>query len=207
MTTADDVIFLVKKIAASDIKELGSDTTQNTYLLKYITRALKELAHIAYRDKVSDVLNITTDGYQTFLTGASPITDMYSPLRILDPNGRDTVKRTSYAAPTGWWRESGSSQIHTKGFSGNYTLHYIAYPADVTAVGNEVQFPDSGIMGLVFWTCGIVKESANGYEEANQMYQRAKERLRLSIAANDYGRGKSSGGWVPSLNDVDIIFK
>jgi hypothetical protein len=206
MTTADDVIFMVKKMAASDIRELGnSDSQQNTYLLAYITRALKELAHIAYISKESDVLNITQDGYQTFLQDGNPV-DMYAPLRILDQNGRPVEKRTAFDGPKGWWRESASTKIHTKGMNGNYTLHYIAYPKSVQSTTDMVEFPDAGIMGLVFWTCGIIKESANGYQEAQVMYDRAKERLKVAIAANDYGRGKSTGGWVPSLNDVGMIY-
>lgn len=206
MTTAGDVIFLVKKMAVSDIRELGlSESQQNTYLLAYITRALKELAHVAYITAESDVLTISSDGYQQFMKNGQPV-DMYSPLRLMDNSGKPVEKRTAFDAPRGWWRESASSLIHTKGLSGDYVLHYITYPKSVQSENDVVEFPDAGIMGLVFWVCGIVKESANGYQEAQVMYDRAKERLRIAIAANDYGRGKSSGGWVPSLNDVGLIY-
>jgi len=206
MTTAGDVIFLVKKMAASDIRELGlSDQQQNTYLLAYITRALKELAHIAYIAEESDVLTISSDGYQQFLKNGNPI-DMYSPLRLLDSSGRPIEKRTAFDAPRGWWRESASTLIHTRGITGDFVLHYTAYPKAVQSENDVVEFPDAGIMGLAFWVCGIVKETANGYQEAQAMYDRAKERLRVVIAANDYGRGKSTGGWVPSLNDVGLIY-
>lgn len=207
MSTAGDVITLVQQMCANDIQEIGEGTAQQTYLITVINRATKELAHLAYRTKISDVLNITTDGYQSFLTGAVAITDLYSPLRILDPNGTETVKRTSYSAPKGWWRESDAAQIHTKSMTGNHTLHYVSYPKAAADTNSALDFPEAGFMGLAFWCCGIVKESRNAYDESNAMYSRAKERLKVLVLANIAARGTSSGGYVPSTNDVDSSFK
>lgn len=206
--TADDLFFLVKKMAASDIKELGStDALQNTYLFKYATRALKELAHVAYRTRISDALNIASDGDQTFLQGTQPITNLYAPLRILNASGTSVQKRTAYEAPQGWWKESSGNTVNTKGMMGSHTLHYVYYPADVTATADVVDFPDAGMMGLAFWVCGIIKESANGYEEADIMYKRGRDRLKVAVQSNIDGRGVSSGGWVPSIATIDTVFK
>jgi hypothetical protein len=207
MATAGDVITLVKTMNAMDMEELGTDAQQTDKLIIFLNRALKELAHLAYRTKVSDVLNIETDGYKTFQRGSVDITDLYAPLRILDPTGRDTNKRTSYAAPTGWWRESDAQQIHCKGMSGNHTLVYVAYPTAVTTTSSPLDFPEAGMMALAFWVIGIAKESRNAYEESNAMYARARERLKVLVLANEAARGVSSGGYVPSINDVDRAFK
>lgn len=208
MSTAGDVMTLVQQICAMDIAEIGNDSAgQQAFLVTVINRATKELAHLAYRTKVSDALNITLDGYQTFLASATAITDMYSPMRILDPSGNETVRRTSYSAPKGWWKESDAAQIHTKGLIGSHTLHYVAYPAAVSSSTSPLDFPEAGVMGLVFWCSGIVKESRNAYDEAGSMYLKGKERLKVLVLANVAARGYSSGGYVPSVNEVDTSFK
>lgn len=207
MATAGDIITLVKTMNAMDNEELGTDSQQTDKYLIFLNRALKELAHLAYRTRESDVLNITTNGYQTFYKDSVEITDMYAPLRILGPNGSDVVKRTSYAAPTGWYRESDGQQIHTKQMTGNHTLIYIGYPLPVTDTNSPLDFPDAGVMALAFWVIGIAKESRNAFDESNAMYQRARERLKITVLANEAARGVSSGGFVPSINDVDRAFK
>lgn len=208
MAVAGDVITLAKTMNAMDGEELGTDSQQTDKYLIFLNRALKELAHLAYRTTQSGVLNITSDGFQTFKTeGGSDITDMYAPLRILSPTGQDTVKRTSYAAPQGWWRESDGQPIHTKSMTGNHTLIYVRYPNAVTDTNSPVDFPEAGIMSLVFWIIGIAKESRNAFDESQVMYQRARERLKITVLANTAGRGTSSGGFVPSVADVDAHFK
>lgn len=208
MATAGDVMTMVQQMCAMDIAEIGNDAAgQQAFLVTVINRATKELAHLAYRTKVSDPLNIVADGYQTFQVNGAPITDLYGPLRILNPSGTETVKRSSYSGPQGWWRESDAAQIHTKGLSGNHTLHYVAYPANVSNSVSALDFPEAGLMGLVFWCSGIVKESRNAYDEAAAMYSKGKERLKILVLSNIAARGTSSGGYVPSTNDVDTSFK
>lgn len=207
MATAGDVITLAKTMNAMDNEELGTDSQQTDKYIIFLNRALKELAHIAYRTRQSDVLNITSDGYKTFQKDSTDINDLYAPLRILDPTGKDTVKRTSYAAPTGWWRESDGQQIHVKSMSGNHTLIYVGYPLTVTDSNSPLDFPEAGVMGLTFWVIGIAKESRNAFEESSAMYARARERLKITVLANEAARGVSSGGFVPSINDVDRAFK
>lgn len=208
MATAGDVITLVKNMNAMDNEELGTDSQQTSKYIIFINRALKELAHLAYRTRQSGALNITGDGFQTFKTESGvDITDMYAPLRILSPSGMDTVRRTSFAAPTGWWRESDGQPIHTKQLTGNHTLIYVGYPLSVTDTNSPLDFPEAGVMGLAFWVIGIAKEARNAFEESAAMYQRARDRFKIIVQANIAARGTSSGGFVPSINDVDTAFK
>lgn len=207
MATAGDIMTLVQQMRANDIQEIGTDSTaQQAYLVTVINAALKELVHIAYRTRVSDALAISSDGYKTFQYSSADITDLYSPLRILDSNNRAVAKRTSWEAPTGWWRESDGQQIHMKGLTaGNYTLHYVRYPTPVVNSGTTLDFPDAGIMALTFWCSGIVLESRNAYDEAQAMYNRAKERFGIPVLASEAARGYSSGGYVPSFDFVKKI--
>jgi len=207
MATAGDVITLAKTMNAMDNEELGNDTQQTQSYLLFINRALKELAHLAYRTRVSDPLTITEDGFQTFKRNNTDITDMYSPLRILDSNGRLVNKRSSFDIGTGWWRESDAQAIHTKGLSGDYTLHYVGYPAAVTETNSVLDFPEAGIMGLTFWVIGIAKESRNAFDESEAMYARARERFKVLVLANQAARGVTPSGYVPSIEDVDRGFK
>lgn len=208
MSTAGDVVTLIRTMGAMELEELGTTTeTQNNALIVFINAALKELVHLAYRARVSDVLNITADGYQTFKRNSTDIADLYSPLRILDSTGRPILKRTAFDAPTGWWREADSQPLHTKNVTGNHTLHYIAYPTPCTDTNSTLDFPDAGLMGLAFWVCGLVKESRDAYEESQAMYNKANNRLKVLALANEAGRGTSSSGYVPSLNDIDRAFK
>lgn len=209
MTTASDLITPITKYVASYIEELGSTSaTQNVLLFSYITLALKKLAHVAYKSRTSSVLSITADGDQTFLIGGAAITDLYSPLRILDSTNKEIVKRTSYSAPTGWYRESYNSSIHTKNMTGNHTLMYIAYPADVTATGDTIDFPPAGNMGLIYYVCAMIVESLpNAKDQATHFYTLANMHLKIAVQANIDGRGVSTGGWVPSLNTIDLMFK
>jgi hypothetical protein len=202
MATAGDVMTLVQQMRANDIAEIGDDSTaQQAYLVTVINAALKELAHIAYRTRISDALAISADGDVTFKYSSSAITDLYSPLRILDGNSKALAKRTSYEAPTGWWRESDSTAFNIKGVtSGSYRLHYVRYPSPVTGSGSTLDFPEAGIMTLAFWCSGIVLESRNAYDEANAMYARAEKRFGIPVLANEAARGYSSGGYVPSYD-------
>ncbi len=208
MATAGDVITMAKSMNAMDNEEVGStDAAQTANYVIFINRALKELVHLAYRTRISDTLNITTDGDQTFKKDSANITDLYSPLRIiLDSTGRPVNKRTAYDAPAGWWRESDNQSINTKSMTGNHKLHYVGYPLPVTDSNSTLDFPDAGLMALTFWVIGIAKESRNAYEESRAMYKRANERLKILVLANEAARGYSSSGYVPAVNDVDRIF-
>lgn len=207
--TADKVITPVKQYVASFLEELGSTSdAQNTYLFNYISLTLWKLAHIAYQPKYSDVLNITADGYQTFKLSAVDITDFYAPLRILNASGQEVQWRTSYSAPTGWYKESASVRIHTKNLTGNHTLHYLDYPAEVTATTSVIDFPKAGLMGLIYYvSAGVLESLPNAKELSDHFYRLAEKDLKIAVLANTDARGKSSGGFVPSPFTVDQFFK
>lgn len=189
-----------------DIAELGeNESIQNTYIFDYMSRALQEMASICYVVKESDPLTVNEDGYVTFKRLGSPIDDLYEPLRIVDSN-REIPKRTAFMATTGWWRDSANSDFHFKGLNGTYTLHYKAYPTEITSKDQMLEFPPSGYMVLVYYTCGLIRESKNFIDESQVMYARAKERMKIIVKANIDGRGVQ-GGSVPSVNDVDLYFK
>lgn len=208
MSTAGDVITLAKIMNAMDNEEIGtSSAAQDAAYIIFLNRALKELAHLAYRSRVSDSLNLTTDGYKTFQKDSADITDLYSPLRIMnDTTNKPISKRTAWDAPTGWWRESDSQSIHTKSMTGLHTLHYIGYPTAVVNNDSPLDFPDAGMMGLAFWVIGIAKESRNAFADSNAMYKRAQERLKILALANEAARGYSTNGYVPAVDDVGRVF-
>lgn len=217
MVTTDDLLPTIKKLAASYLEEVGStDTDQNFYIFQFLTNALRKLANIAYVMKISDTKFIEDDDFVTFQKSSEDITNMYAPLRILDPNGRELTKRTSFVDSKGWWRESANTQIDIKGFTlasqplsaGNYTLHYLAYPATISSSSSPVEFPDAGTMGLCYYTAALIVEAFadDGKTIANHFYQKAKGHLRIAVKANIDGRGHSSSGFIPSMNDVDFAF-
>jgi hypothetical protein len=210
--TAQDLITPISKYVTSFIEEIGSNTAaQNVYLLTYISLALRKLANVAYQAKYSDALNLSADGDATFIQGGLAL-DFYAVLRIIKPDGRSLTRRTSYEAPMGWWRESANMPFNIIGFAatsplaaGNYQLHYLKYPAKVTAVGDTVEFPESAIMGLIYYTCAMVLESHPTLKDQTAyFYGLAKAQLKVAVLANMDARG--SGGFVPSASVVDQYF-
>lgn len=205
--TAGQLATVIKKMCAMDVAELGDvDSTQNTYIYDYMSRALKELTSLAYVVRITDGLNITSDGFITFSLAGSVITDLYEPIRIVDTNGNEVLKRAFFTASKGWWRESANSQFHVKGLNGNYVLHYKAYPTEISTDTQIPEFPESGYMVLCYYTSGMIKESKNYYEESQAMYAKAKERMKLLVKANEDGRG-TMGGKPPMVSDIDLYFK
>lgn len=209
--TAGDLLPTIKKLVASYLEEIGStDEAQAVYLFPYLNHALRKLANIAYVMKISDPLSISSDGFVTFNLNTQPITNLYAPLRILEPSGTKEVrKRTSFVDTNGWWRESANTQIHVKGLaSGLYTLHYIAYPATVATNNSPIEFPDSGTMGLCYYVAALIVESLpNAKDLATHYYSLAERDMKIAVQGNVDARGHSSGGYVPSLNLVDTVFK
>lgn len=216
MLIASDLVPMIKGLAASYLEEIGDEEgVQNSFIFQYLTHALRRLAHIAYQEKDSDALYISSDDYHIFQIGGSDIADMYAPLRILDPNGRDMQKRVSFADTRGWWREATNTKIHIKGYAlatnplpqGNHILQYLAYPATVASLESPVQFPDAGSMGLCYYVAGLILESRPSAKDLVMHYMAlSKTHLNIAMQANIDGRGTSSGGFVPSLAMVDLVF-
>lgn len=216
MIYASDLVPTIKKLAESYLEEIGDeDGVQNSFIFQYLNQGLRRLAHLAYQQKDSDALYISSDDYHIFTIGGSPITNMYAPLRILDPQGRDMQKRVSFADTRGWWREATNTNIHIKGYAlatnplpaGNHILQYLAYPAPVISLQSAVQFPDSGSMGLCYYVAGLILESRPTAKDlVNHYYGLADGYWDIVILANTMGRGTSSGGPVPSQNDAKYFY-
>ncbi|MEK3838650.1 hypothetical protein [Paenibacillus sp. FSL R7-0128] len=216
MIYASDLVSTIKQLAQSYLEEIGDEeNVQNAYIFQFMNQALRKLAHIAYQQKNSDALYISSDDYAVFQIGGTDISDIYSPLRILDPNGRDMQKRVSFADTRGWWREATNTPIHIKGFAlvtnplpaGNHILQYLAYPAPVAALTSPVQFPDAGSMGLCYYVAGLILESRPTAKDLVMHYMNLSQtHLKIAVQANIDGRGTSSGGYVPSINTVDVAF-
>lgn len=212
MLTAANVVPTIKKLVESYLEEAGStDLEQNETIFMYLTQALRKLAHLAYYEKTSDALYISSDGDAIFQRSAADITDMYAPLRILDPQGRETQKRVSYADTRGWWRDAANLNINLKGFAlatnplpaGEYTLHYLAYPASINSLNSTINFPDAGSMGLCYYTAAMIYESLPTAKDlVNHYYGLADGNWEVAALANSMGRGISSGGPVPSTADA-----
>lgn len=213
----NDLLPTIKTLARSYLDEIGpNEESRDMYIRAYINNALRKLASLAYVYRESDPLLLNADGYVTFQRNAQPITDLYAPLRILDPFGQETEKRTSTAASKGWWRESSNTQLHMRGFTlssrplpaGNYTLHYIAYPALISSNTSIVEFPDAGQMGLCYYAAGLIVESLEDEQKPLPLYHfaKAQEHLKIAVQANIDARGHGSGGFVPSQNIVDTVF-
>ncbi|WP_138752761.1 hypothetical protein [Paenibacillus sinopodophylli] len=209
MITADDLLPTIKKLSASFIEEIGgTDTAQNSFIFIYLNNALRKLAKIAYVMKISDPLTVSLDGFVTFKSGTQDISSLYAPLRIINPSGSETAKRTSFVdTKIGWWRESSNTQIHVRGMVGDYTLHYLTYPAQVVQTSSAIEFPDAGSMGLAYYTVALIVESLpNSKSLSVHFYTLAQQHLKIATQANIDARGHSSGGFIPSLNDVDMAF-
>lgn len=209
LITADDLIPTIKQITVSFLEEIGSTgSQQNQFIFIYLNQALRKLANIAYVMKISDPLTISGNGDVTFQLNSQPITNMYAPLRIMDSNGKETAKRTAYAdTKAGWWRESSNTALNVKGLTGSYTLHYIAYPAQLAQTTSVIEFPDAGSMGLAYYTAAMIVESLpNAKDLVAHYYSLAQQHLKIAVQATIDARGHSSGGYVPSLNTVDTAF-
>lgn len=221
MLKASNLVPMIKKLAESFLEEIGDEeTVQNSNIFDYMTHALRRLASIAYQEKISDALYLSTDDYAIFQIGGVDITDMYAPLRLLEPvqgniKDRELQKRVSFSDTRGWWRDSANTQIHVKGFAlatnptpqGSYTLHYLKYPAPIASLESAVEFPDAGSMGLCYFVAALILESRPTAKDlATHYYNLADAHLNVAQQANIDGRGQSSGGYVPSLITVGNVF-
>ncbi|OMD69190.1 hypothetical protein BSK48_17085 [Paenibacillus odorifer] len=216
MLTAGDLVPTIKKLAESFLEEIGDeDNVQNSFIFQYLNQGLRRLVHLAYQQKDSDALYISSDGLQIFTVGGAPITNMYSPLRILDPQGRDMQKRVSYADTRGWWREATNTNITIKGYAlatnplpqGEHILQYLAYPSTVSSLQSRVEFPDAGSMGLCYYVAGLILESRPTAKDlVNHYYGLADGYWDIVLLANTAGRGVSSGGMVPSQADAKYFY-
>lgn len=207
----NEVLTPIRKFCASYLEELGgNESLQNSYLISYLSIGLKKLAHVAYVVRYSDPLNVMADGNQTFQVNGngSAITDLYAPLRLIGSNGMELEKRTTYAASKGWYREAANMPVHTKGISGVVILQYVAYPKTVALVTDEVEFPESALLGLAYHVSAMVMESLpNAKDLAVHYYTLSAQHLKIAVLANRDSRGLGSWGYVPTVSVVDEFYK
>lgn len=181
-----DILDDIRTLAVNEIEDMGTDTTsQNEAIFRFVNIVLDKRVRQAYNVAFSDPLNITTDGYQTFQRGGMNVTDLYEPLGLYDANNKQTLKRTAWDQPKGWWRESDNLQIHTKGMTGNHTLKYIRYAAPVNSQNDIVEYPRAGKWDLIFDVVRLCKLPKNFYDEAAAMGALATgtATVKASIAA------------------------
>jgi len=197
---------IITKLAEMDVGDLGnSQTNQNTFIYYYMNIALMKLARLAFNVKFSDSLAITTADYYTFKSGNVAISDMFEPMAIYGVGDVQIPKRTSYDAPTGWWREANNLEIHLRGLTaGNYTLKYIKYPARVTLDTDVVEFPPSGYDALIKEVVALIKYSKNSYAGAEFVAGQAKTSLGEANQGTISARGTGSNGQPPSPQDTLI---
>jgi hypothetical protein len=200
--SSGEIMSMIKKMAKMDLAELGSDvTSQNQYIFYYMSLAQYRFASLAYVVKVSDPLAVAADGYVTFQQGGSDITDLYEQIRIMDSNGQEIQRRTSFSSPVGWWRESANTKIHIKG-AGTYTLHYKAYPTKITSDSQQLEWPASSYDLLMWQTIGMIKESKNDVEGATAAYAIVDKLIPILVKANVDAQG-TPGGRAPSLSEAN----
>lgn len=198
-----ELTSMIKKESKLNLAHLGNSDDQNTYIWYYLTMAMWKYVALVYRKKVSDSLIVTSTGYVTFKFGGADIDDLYAQIRILTPDeatGTGVLKRSSFDAPTGWFRETANDRIHIKG-AGTYVMQYRAYPAKATTEDQILEWPASSYDLLMFETIGKIKESLNDLEGAAAAYAVADKLIPILVKANMDAVG-TTGGVVPSHNET-----
>jgi hypothetical protein len=203
---AGTLASIIAKLAEMDVPDLGSTSvTQNNYIYQFMNIALMKLARIAFIVTYSDPLPIAANGQYTFKKGNVAITDLYEPQVVLDATETEMQKRTSYSAPTGWWRDSQNQEVHFRGVTaGNYVLKYLKYPARVTQDSDTVEFPPSGYDALIKEVISLIKYAKNSYAGAEFMDGKAKASMSEATQGSMSSRGTGSSGQPPGPNDTTI---
>jgi hypothetical protein len=196
-----DLNAMIKKESKMNIAQLGNtNTDQNTYIFYYMSQALWKYADIIYRKKISDPLVVVTNGYVTFKVDAVDIADLYAPIKILvspEVSGTTLIHRSSFDAPTGWFKESFNDQIHIKG-AGTYILHYRALHAKITGDGQTLDIPQAAYRLIQYETLASIFHSLNDIESFNAMRAIAIAEVPILIQANMASSAATTGGVVPS---------
>jgi len=202
---AGQILTVVRTVNKMDIDYLGPDeSSQNQMLIQFMNVALWKLARLCYNTEISDVLTISGDGPVEFEKGNSPITNMFEPLRIVDVNtGSEMPKRPAYTSARGWYCEAPNRTIDIRGFTGDFQLHYIRYPRQVTKENDQVDCPESGYSALINEISAQVKLVKNFYDESAAAQTAAQAGYPTITQAAISARGPSSGGNPPSFRDVD----
>jgi hypothetical protein len=202
---AGQILTVIRTVNKMDIDYLGPDeSSQNQMLIQFMNVALWKLARLCFNTEVSDTLTISGDGPVTFQKGQAAIANMFEPLRIVDVStGSEMPKRPAFTSARGWYCEGPNQPIDIRGFTGDFQLHYIRYPRQVTQASDPVDCPETGYQALIAEISAMVKDVKNFYDESAAMEAKAKAGYSVIEQAAQSARGPSSGGLPPSFRDVD----
>lgn len=212
---AGELATMIKKLAAMDAEDLGSDDdSQNSYIFYYMNIALMKLAKLANQIKFSDAKTISADGYVTFQQSSTDITNLFEPMMIYNPaaaspSSSEIVKRTSETAPFGWYRDADNLEIHIRGIgskyiAGSYQLKYIAYPKKITLTTDAVELPPSGYDTLIKEVLSLISYSSKSLGSAEFYDGQAKKSYGNLAQGTISARGTGSTGQPLGMNDVNI---
>lgn len=210
---AGQLFTIISSMCQNEMDDLATDTQgKKDAVYRLMNICLWKLPRVVYWSQYSDQLSLSADGFVTFNYNSSPITDMFEPQMIFQPNGQPLQKRQSDDGQIGWWRESQNLQIHIKGFTsyaplaaGNYQLKYLKYPKQITIDADEVQIAPSGYQELIFDVAKMIKLSRNSYAGSEFMGQNADKSLMQAVQAGLSARGTGSTGQPPSAQDASYV--
>ncbi len=204
---AGQLSTIIKQMCQNDIADLGNSDAQDTFIFMYLNLALTELARLAYLVTFSDSLAVTgTDWYSFTKDTTSIATTLFEPQVVLPyPESGSTtyIKRTSYEAPTGWWRESQDQGVHLKGLTaGNYKLKYLRYSKQITLAADIVEFPSSGNATLCKTVVGMIKLSKNSYAGMQALDASAKQSMSVAAQGSISAAGTGTTGQKTGALDI-----
>jgi hypothetical protein len=202
--TVGEIISQIKKQGKMDIAHLGTDADQSTYIMYYMNLAAWKYVGLVYKKRTTDALVVAASGYVNFKIDGVDIEDFYAPIRlfITDTEGKVFKRRTSSDdTSSGWFKESFNDPIHIRG-AGTYMMQYRAFTTKITAVGQALDWPATSYDLLMFETIGKIKESLNDESGAAAAYAVADKLIPILVKANMDSSQSSTGGVVPSQNEV-----
>jgi hypothetical protein len=198
-----EILSTIRTLTQNELGDLGdSETEQNNAIFGFTNVVLRKRARQAYQTQWSDVLNITTNGYQTFNANGSLIADLYEPLMLYNVSGSreaQTAKRPSFDIGNGWFRDAENQSIHTYGLTGNHKLHYIRYPAVISVSSDTIEFPKAGQWDLIMDVVALCKLPKNFYQEYDAVKKNATG--TATVKASMAARGTNSAP--PSIADKE----
>lgn len=203
---AGQLSTIIKQLCANDVADLGDSDAQDNFIFLYLNLVMQEMPRLAYLVTFSDALAISSNGYPTFLKSSASIANsIFEPLTLLTSTESEVPKRTSYSAPTGWFRETHDLGVHVKGLTaGNYTLKYLRYPSTITLSGDAIEFPTSANATLCKEVVSLIKLSKNSYGGAEYMDKISKTGLGNAMQGAISARGTGSSGQPPGQQDTAI---
>jgi hypothetical protein len=203
--TVGELTSQIKKMGSLNIAHLGNGDSQDIYIWYYITLAMWKYAFLVAITRTSEALTVGADGYVTFQRDGQAVEDLYEVVRIFDAANpkKPLIKRTSWEAPVGFWRDSANSKVHING-AGTYIMQYKGYPAKVTGAAQTLEWPSTSFDLLQYETIGKIKESLNDLEGAAAAYKIADG--LVPVLAKASVDAYASGGYKPpGMNELQFF--